>query len=337
MSESNAVNMKAHGAQSAAEHTPTVPPEIAEGVTPDSTSSVGVGQRTGELKHAIRVKLPNGFNVFATPKARRDVKFLYGEIFRDRCYEQHGIEYRVGGTVVDVGANFGLFALRVMQLQPTSRVLCVEPVPPIYACLAKNVAAHAGVSTFNLALSDKQSLLKITFYPHTPANSTLDPDGKVDEPNGFANEATLGWLWRVNKLLAAVVTPLYPVAPLRRVVLRFVIKQLFRRPETYNVRTVTLDTLITQQELETIDLLKVDVEGAERDVLSGLSDDNLRRVRQLVIEISPHHKAWIPALEGRLRRCGFSRIELVSMIPDSDARRDAVPCTIYAVQATTIN
>ena len=59
------------------------------------------------------MRLPNGLAVRYASKS--DVLFLYEETYRRRCYQQHGIRLRPGGTVLDVGANIGLFAMAASE------------------------------------------------------------------------------------------------------------------------------------------------------------------------------------------------------------------------------
>lgn len=72
------------------------------------------------------------------------------------------------------------------------------------------------------------------------------------------------------------------------------------------VETVTLDRLVAG--LPAVDLLKVDIEGAEFAVFDAASDDTLRRIRRVVGEI---HLAWgeegaDDRLAERLRSLGFA-------------------------------
>jgi FkbM family methyltransferase len=73
------------------------------------------------------------------------------------------------------------------------------------------------------------------------------------------------------------------------------------------VTAITLDTLFDNHQLDRIDLLKLDVEGAEYPILLKSSAETLRRVRNLVLE---YHElegvSWRPAdLERQLRSFGF--------------------------------
>lgn len=58
------------------------------------------------MKHTV---LPNGLDLAYV--SREDVHFLYKEIFVDQTYLKHGLQICPGNTVIDVGANLGLFSI----------------------------------------------------------------------------------------------------------------------------------------------------------------------------------------------------------------------------------
>jgi FkbM family methyltransferase len=49
-------------------------------------------------------------------------------------------------------------------------------------------------------------------------------------------------------------------------------------------RATTLESFLKDRGIESIDLLKLDIEGAEKHVFASTSDDTLRRVKQITIE-----------------------------------------------------
>jgi FkbM family methyltransferase len=51
--------------------------------------------------------------------------------------------------------------------------------------------------------------------------------------------------------------------------------------------TVRLDDLITEYAIDTVDLLKMDIEGAEYDVLTSLRSDAFSRIDRIVMELHP--------------------------------------------------
>jgi FkbM family methyltransferase len=53
--------------------------------------------------------------------------YVYKEIFIDRCYDV--TVDRHDPMILDIGANTGLFALRMKQLFPSGKIFCYEPFP----------------------------------------------------------------------------------------------------------------------------------------------------------------------------------------------------------------
>jgi len=76
-----------------------------------------------------------------------------------------------------------------------------------------------------------------------------------------------------------------------------------------DVRTITLEDFLLSEQLESIDLLKMDIEGAELDVLELTSDCTLQRIKQLTVEfhefLYPETSSRIKLVKQRLRRLGF--------------------------------
>ena len=82
------------------------------GPTPEllSGSEQGLGLATAPLE---AVTLPNGMHLLCGSPT--ESRFIYNEVFVQRCYSRHGIRVRAGDTVVDVGANVGLFTLFLLR------------------------------------------------------------------------------------------------------------------------------------------------------------------------------------------------------------------------------
>src|SRR4030095_1781445 len=77
-----------------------------------------------------RYFLPNGLEIVHLNKYETD--YLYKEIFEDESYLKNGIRLEDGDTVVDIGANIGLFSLFVMSRCRNPRILAFEPAPVVY-------------------------------------------------------------------------------------------------------------------------------------------------------------------------------------------------------------
>ena len=114
----------------------------------------------------------NGVSIAYVSKP--DVAFLYREIEETKCYFQHGITLPKGGTVIDVGANIGIFAAHAAKrVSSSGRVIACEPLPAMFAALQYNMKStlNAGMhssmpldgpavsETISNAISDKHYTL----------------------------------------------------------------------------------------------------------------------------------------------------------------------------------
>lgn len=70
-----------------------------------------------------------------------------------------------------------------------------------------------------------------------------------------------------------------------------------------SVQAVTMETVCSQFKLEKIDLLKIDIEGAEELLFSG-NTEWLTRVNMLVVEI--HRSSYRTTCEALLHRYGYA-------------------------------
>jgi FkbM family methyltransferase len=75
----------------------------------------------------------------------------------------------------------------------------------------------------------------------------------------------------------------------------------------YEVDTTTLDAVVA--EVGRVDLLKIDVEGAEYDVFPACSDSTLRRIEKIVAEVhvfAPDHLRRLDGILHQLKDSGFN-------------------------------
>ena len=92
--------------------------------------------------------------------------YIYKEIFVDGCYD--GIDI---GTerprVIEVGANTGLFALRIKSTYPDAEIISFEPFPPNYARLLETLDRNGieGVKPVRMAVSDRSGRASLFIHP----------------------------------------------------------------------------------------------------------------------------------------------------------------------------
>jgi FkbM family methyltransferase len=244
--------------------------------------------------------LPNGLKIYA--QSEIGASALYHEIFNSKTYLQHGIEVSDGDCVFDVGANVGLFSIFLSQSYGGLRLFAFEPIRQTFSLLEKNVGLHLNGShakLFNFGLSSRSGTALFEYDRFLSPAATMYPkevNGCVRPDAGIRDWAKAGAvdLRRISKLsdrqayllLKALSMPVlgWLVAAVMIALLLGSIarKKIFlERPEC-QLRTVS--EVIREHNIESIDLMKIDVEGSELDVISGIDPGDWPKIRQFVVE-----------------------------------------------------
>jgi FkbM family methyltransferase len=252
-----------------------------------------------------RVSLPNQVDVWA-PSAL-EAAIVYREVVTEATYCSHGIVLDDAPVVFDVGANIGLFSMHLAAMRPRAQVHAFEPIPVLYEILRRNLAEHApGAVAYNVGVADRRCEATFEFNPFMTISSTMHPEvfaaSRTTAPASAWMAAGVRDLdsaapSRVSRMLAAglahrATRPVVTAALLPLAGLLALRGRLFlQRPRC---QLDTLSALIAATGVPRIDLAKVDVEGAEEQVIAGVADADWPRIRQLVVEVHD--------LDGRLER-----------------------------------
>ncbi|QDV87386.1 FkbM family methyltransferase [Stieleria magnilauensis] len=267
--------------------------------------------------------MPDGMVLVGLPGSLPELRFIHREIFIDNTYTSHGVTIRDGDCIVDVGANVGLFSLFALDQACNLRIVAFEPLRPIFEALQANVNAievdcrrrgHT-LTLINAGLSSIEQTPEMTFYPNMPGNSTLHPAEKAKEAAAIAKAFRMEEVWRLDKLAFAAMLLLFP---LRRQLLKIVLKHRFQSGQRCRTHLRRLSDVLAEERVDRVDLLKIDVEGAELDVLGGLIESDWARVKQLVMEIAPANLSHVAPLAESLRTRGFEHVVVAAM--DGHAR-----------------
>jgi len=196
-----------------------------------------------------------------------------------------GIELRAGATVLDVGANVGVAATFFAERGAAS-IHCFEPVDPIREILERNVGAIEGCTVHPYGLAAQaEGRATVTYYPRADAMSSLFAD--PDRDAALAKQVIRNVGFDAAAATAAV--------------------RGRYRPETLTCELRTLSTVLADEAIGAVDLLKIDVEHAELGVLRGIDEDDWPRIRQLVAEIHDQGDR-VEAILGLVGGHGFSTI-----------------------------
>jgi FkbM family methyltransferase len=180
--------------------------------------------------------------------------FLIGDIFLREEYPLTRLKGVFGKiTVVDVGANVGLFAVFVAANIPGAAIHCFEPSGMLREALRTNISPFPNITLHPVALSDHDGCEPLFFQPLHPGRSSL----KVQEEG-----------------------------PAQR-------DPLIEEPVSVREAGKVFDEL----QLDCVDILKVDTEGAEIAILESLGP-RLDCVKHLYVEY--HSQADEDAIHGLL-------------------------------------
>jgi FkbH-like protein/FkbM family methyltransferase len=261
--------------------------------------------------------LPNGLAIVELNRYETD--YLYEEIFEDESYLRHGIRLPDGATVLDIGANIGLFSLFVASRCPTATVFAFEPAPAAYERLRANCGAHApNVRAVNAGVASGPGTATLTFYEKSSVFSGFHADEAQD---GAAIRAV------VRNTLASRASVEGPLA--EELVDQLTADRL--RRTTHECRMTSVSEVIRENRLDRVDLLKVDAEKSEWEILQGIEDDDWPRIAQIVLEIHDTEgdgvQRAVELLTAKGYRCAAERQRLLegSGLWSVYAARDASP------------
>ncbi len=255
--------------------------------------------------------LPDGSAVAHLNKNETD--YIYNEIFVLQAYVRHGITIRDGDCIVDAGANIGLFTVFASRLARDLRIVSFEPNPAAFECLQANAAAWgrgSAVRCLPLGLSSENGSADLTFFEGLSLLSGFYADAaterEVVKHYVFNQEPET----RPSEEFAAAVGDLIDSR---------------LRAQTVTAQLRTLSSVIAEQGLERIDLLKINVEKSELNVLRGLGPDDWPKIRQLVIEVDL--QGSLAPITALLEGHGFE-----VLVEQDPLLRKTELCYVYAIR-----
>ncbi|HKY33643.1 MAG TPA: amino acid adenylation domain-containing protein [Candidatus Polarisedimenticolia bacterium] len=218
---------------------------------------------------------------------RNETDYIEREIFQLGAYLRHGISLRDGDTVLDVGANIGLFSLHASLACRAPRLVLFEPNPHLLPILKANAAAYVpSAEIVEAALADREGTAPFTFFPGFSLLSGLHADAGAEKQvvaTFLQNQARAGMEGAAE--LAGAAGDLLDE--------RFAGRSL-------PVRLRTLSAVLAERRIDRVGLLKINAEKAELEVLRGISGEHWKTIDQMVIEVdlAAHLDPILALLQG---------------------------------------
>ena len=292
--------------------------------------------------------LPNGLAVWTLGEGDLTLPAVYQQIFLDKVYLKHAIVVPPEGVVLDVGANIGLFSVWLSQNVRGVKIHAFEPIPQTFAALSRNLSKYCPTNAtpqpFGLWKEDATVEFQHDFT--VSAGSSMNSMEMLSVISNISPLLLLSAIWQdLARLhfgvwmriwtIVAVFLHLPFLRPLARALL-LPITALFPSVDDLTRNTAsrvscslrTLSGFLAAQHIERIDLLKLDVEGAEWDIIQSLSASDWRKVQQVVVEVHDIN-GRLAAIQQRLEQHGFM---LVTEQEDWQSLRLQRISTIYAVR-----
>lgn len=237
-------------------------------------------EQNGHLAPLQYCVLPNGLLIAHEDPFATIV--LYTEVFWSKIHLRHGIKVADGDCVVDVGANIGLFTLLAHQQCRNIRILAFEPGPTTYEVLCLNGKLHnVNLKAFKCGLGDKTKTAPFVFFPNISGIS--------------------GFYWQTD--LSTGDEPENSLSQLIPEDTEGKFGESMFSHEMYMCELKSLSDVLQEEQIECVNLLKVDVEKSEFDVLMGIREKDWHKIKQIVVEA--HNKYLLYQVVELLQQHGY--------------------------------
>lgn len=184
-----------------------------------------------------------------------------------RRHERHTLRHladlvRPGMAALDVGGHVGYYARELAErVGPDGRVITLEPHPRSFDMLCRNTERYPQVTPLQIAAAEAHGEAQLYDYLIMSASGSLHYDESLRDRQK-ASTRTGDIAPRLERDL--------PV-------------------ETFTVETAPLDDLLQAQGIDTVDVVKMDIEGAELSALRGLQHTIDRSPNlALIMEYNPN-------------------------------------------------
>ncbi len=154
-------------------------------------------------------------------------------------------------TFIDVGAFEGKYTDLILKIQEKCKVIMMEPQSKYYSLLKEKYKNNNLIKIMKIGISDKETLLKLKINKHE-ITSTFS---QFNDTNKYLNYKAI--LFNSN------------------------LKNMTTNSE--NIEVFPLSLILQKNNLDSIDLIKIDTEGHEYEVLYGMGD-YIKKINYILVE-----------------------------------------------------
>jgi FkbM family methyltransferase len=210
--------------------------------------------------NSVGLALPNGLTLcLRSSQMMSAANYVIEEVFGERQYVREGFEIGHDDTIVDIGGNMGIFALWAAPQAPQGRVISVEPIPDLIACLEASLPLNSleNVTPVQKAVGAPGTVIDLSYYR---GFNIISHRADFRRP-AFA---------RAKMYLKNFKT--------------------WSSPETVRAQSVSIGQLLDDHAIDRVNFMKIDCEGGEYDIVRNVSASDWRRIDRIVIEFHEYHE-----------------------------------------------
>jgi 31-O-methyltransferase len=235
------------------------------------------------LGSALYYKFKNNLKV----KGIGNYIWIYNEIFINKDYKflDNNKENMI---YFDIGGNNGIYSLYLNENNKNIEVHVFEPINELYQNIVWNInQTKKDCNNFiinNFGLGEIKKEVEINYFKDANGLSTIKND--------------------MEHKKKAIINYNFKGIPLIENISKFIVDNL--KSEKRKINIDTLNNYILEKKINRIDCMKIDVEGYELEVLQGISNDNFKKIKKILIEVENYRKNYTKQILDILDNNNFS-------------------------------
>lgn len=235
------------------------------------------------LGSALYYKFKNNLKV----KGIGNYIWIYNEIFIKKDYKLLD-DNKENMVYFDIGGNNGIYSLYLNENNKNIEVHVFEPINELYQNIVWNInQTKKDSNNFiinNFGLGEIKKEVEINYFKDIDGLSTIKND--------------------IEDKKVVILNNNFKGIPLIENICKNIINNL--KSEKIKINIDTLNNYILEKKINRIDCMKINVEGYELEVLQGISNDNFKKIKKILIEVENYRKNYTKQILDILDNNNFS-------------------------------